>query len=223
MTAGTYEGWAEGPQRDRALGRLPFWIAASIVTHIAVILFLLLQPDPPPLTIAEREVRDRPPVEMVTLPPPPPIERMPAPEARADRPTLLDPPRLRQPRPDGPIPLSDLEPIDPRAIERFLAREALRARENEGGLGNSWTACSLLSPERRAMEPACDGMLLQYSGDPARGALLTAPDAEMTELIRKLGLEEQRRARAQAVGEDASRDRSYRDQSDDYYGPKPWE
>jgi hypothetical protein len=82
----------------------------------------------------------------------------------------------------------------------------------------TWATCSLLSPQRRVMETACDGFLLAHHAGSGVPVSLEAPDAET--LAKKFDKEKPIR---KAVGEDSDRDTSYRDHSDDVYGKKPWE
>lgn len=189
---------------------LAWWIGASLALHALALLWLLLQPDQDPMRLGERSIKDKPPIEIVQLKPLDPA-RMAEPKAIADKPQLDRPPPRVQPR-------GEIEVVDPAVLMRFLASEAAREKREDGGAGMSWATCSLLPAQRRVMEPACDGFLLTHRAEAGIAVSLEAPGRE--ELVKKFEKEKPVR---KAVGEDSDRDTSYRDQSDDYHGPKPWE
>lgn len=218
MTAIGYEDWTR--ERARAARpQLSAWIAASVIAHLLVLLWLLLAPDLPPLTMSDRAVQDRPPVEVIALPPAPNATPLPD-DAKPDRPVLHPPPRKLDATSDMPA----MESVDPRALQQFLDRQALRDKEARGGHGSTWTTCSLLSPERRVLEPACDGMLIQRSDTPGVAASLAPPDAETLAAIRKYNPEPTGQDIHDALGDsDPNTDSSYRNQTDEVYGKMPWE
>ena len=114
--------------------------------------------------------------------------------------------------------------MDPRALEEFVKRNERAERETAGGPGSTWTTCSRLSPERRLLEPACDGLMLKRGEGPGVAASLEAPDAETLEAIAKLNPPPTAQDEADAIGNsDRNTDRSYRNQADEVRGPLPWE
>lgn len=199
-------------ERLRSQPDLAWWIAASIALHLLALLWLLLQPDTGTLTMSDRAVQDRPPVEMVQVRPMDP-SKLEEPQAIADRPHLEMPPVHRQ-------AVGEYQIVDPVQLQRFLAKEAARENAADGGAGMSWATCSLLAPQRRVMEPACDGMLLAHHAGAGVAVSLEAPDSETLAAIKKFQKEE---ATRKSVGDDNENDRSYRDHSDEVFGPKPWE
>ena len=114
-----------------------------------------------------------------------------------------------------------MQPIDPKAIQEFVKRNADQEDAEQQGLGYTWATCSMLSPERRVMEPACDGLMLQrVPGDETGVAALMAPDKETLRAIKAYAPEKLPAINPEG---DAAKDRTWRNESDDYYGKKPWE
>ena len=52
-----------------------------------------------------------------------------------------------------------------------------QAKTQDGGSGFSWSTCSLMTPEQRAMMPACDGQMLEHHAGSGVAVSLTAPEA----------------------------------------------
>lgn len=213
MTAIAYSTFSDD-DRPRAQPGLMLWIGGSLALHVMILLWILIQPERPPMTLSDSTVRDKPPVEIVQVTPRSTVASMPEPVAIADTPKLELPPVHRVK--DGTFDI-----VDPIALQRFLAREAAREKVQDGGMGDSWTTCSLMSPERRALEPACDGYRLARA--PGGVAVtLQAPDGEVLAAAKKYDKDFDKPDPTPA-GENNTNDRSYRDQSDDVFGPKPWE
>ena len=228
MTIAMDDGWGGTGARGSAQPRLGLWIAASIIVHVLIVLAILIAPEPPDLTIADRESRDMPPVEVVSITE---LVRTAAPkpdfEVKTDRPDNALPPPARRifedesdlkARPDSPTHMG-LEAIDPEAIREYLKKQEKSDRETVG-TGMTWTTCSLLSPERRVLEPACDGLLIQRSLEPGVAASLQAPDDEVLEAIKRIQAQS---PPPEPAKKDKVEDRSYRNEGDDYYGKRPWE
>jgi hypothetical protein len=207
---------------------MPLWIAGSILFHIVLLALLLIGPDWKPMHLADQSVQDRPAVEVVmtklvrTTTPTPADE-----DVATDRPDNALPPPVRkidtqsdlEARPDSPV-AAGLEPIDPKAIERFVKRNAEKEAA-DNGLGYTWATCSMLSPERRVLEPACDGLMLQPPpNDPNGVAVLMAPDKETLRAIQAYAPPKPPTINPEG---DAAKDRAWRNESDEYYGKKPWE
>lgn len=229
MNAIAFQHWTEARAGAAARPQLPLWIAGSVLFHALLIALLLLGPEWKPMHLSDRAVDDRPAVEMVmtrlvpTSTPTPDDE-----DIATDRPSDALPPPVRridtapselEARPDAPV-AAGLQPIDPAAIREYVKRHAERDTAKDG-LGYTWMTCSMLSPERRVLEPACDGLMLQPPpNDPMGVAVLMAPDRETLRAIQAYAPE-----KAPAINPegDAKGDRAFRNESDDYYGPKPWE
>jgi hypothetical protein len=218
VTLAAYQDWAGEPPRRDGRPQLALWVAGSVLVHLLIAAWILMSADPPELTMANRAVQDRPAVEVVLLPPGP--DATPAPDVTPD------PPRLSPPLRKAPVAtdLSTVEAVDPQVLEEFLRREALRDKEAAGGQGSSWTTCSLLSPERRVLEPACDGLMLQRGAGPGVAASLQPPDGETLKAIQKFNAPRTAQDDADALGaNDTNSDGSYQNQTDDYYGGMPWQ
>lgn len=233
MTSFAYEDWSDRRARDNPRPGLPLWVALSVAAHALLLLGLLATRDQEPLTLADRAVRDRPPVEVAMTPLQRLVAPMPDEEVQTDRPDNTLPPPVRKlddagelrARPDSPTHLG-LEAIDLKAMKRLQQANQQKQDLTLPGMGDSWTTCSLMSPERRVMEPACDGLMLQLARrrDGGLTATLRAPDGDTLRAIQKF--ERDREAERAAVARDeggAARDRSYRSEGDDYFGPRPWE
>ena len=222
MTALSYQDWSGETPRDNARPQLPLWAALSILAHLLIVAWILMAPDPEPMTMADRSIQDRPAIDIVALPPAP-VDATPLPDnVTPDRPTLTPPPRKLDPTSDMPAVPRDI--VDPRALEEFLRRQALRDKETAGGQGSTWTTCSLLSPERRLLEPACDGMMIKPGSAPGVAASLQPPDAATLAAIQKFNKPRTAQDEADAIGDnDTNTDGSYRNQTDEVYGKMPWE
>lgn len=232
VTALAYEDWADTRERRSFRDSTTLWIAASILVHLALFAWILASPDFEPMSMSDETMLDRPAVEVVMVQ----LERRPAPPPDADVTTdepdsALPPPVRELNRPsDLQIPPgSDIGTIDPRALNAYVKRlEELEAEV--AGQGATWKACSLLSPERRVLEPACDGLLLQRGEGPGVAASLVSPDGEVMAAIKRIE-DADPKAKAKrngnprevSVGEDNREDRSFRNESDDRFGPAPWE
>lgn len=229
MNAVTFQHWTDGKAGAEARPQLPLWIAGSILFHIVLVALLLIGPDWKPMTLSDRAVQDRPPVEVVmtklvrTTTPKPSDE-----DVATDRPDNALPPPVRkldtqsdlEARPDSPI-ASGMQPIDPKAMEQYLRRNAQQDEKPDTGLGYTWATCSMLSPERRVMEPACDGLMLRSRpNDPTGVAVLMEPDKETLRAIKAYAPEKPPEINPEG---DAAKDRTWRNESDEYYGGKPWE
>lgn len=218
MTAIGFEDWTVERAR-KARPQLELWVAASVLVHLLVLAWILLAPDPPPLTLSDRAVQDRPPIDVVTLPPAPNATPLPD-DVKPDRPVLHPPPRKLDAASDMPM----VESVDPRALQEFLDREALKDKEARGGQGSTWTTCSLLSPERRVLEPACDGLMIQRNPDTGMAATLAPPDAATLAAIQKYNPAPTAQDAADALRDyDPTPDGSYRNGADDVYGKMPWQ
>lgn len=229
MNAIAFQHWTDGKAGADARPQLPLWIAGSILFHAVLIALLLMGPDWKPMHLSDRTVQDRPPVEVVVTK----LVRAttPAPaddDIATDRPDNALPPPVRklddkgetQARPDSPV-AAGMQPIDPKAIQEFVKRNADQEDAEQQGLGYTWATCSMLSPERRVMEPACDGLMLQrVPGDETGVAALMAPDKETLRAIKAYAPEKPPAVNPEG---DAAKDRTWRNESDDYYGKKPWE
>ena len=232
MTALAYEQWAAAGPRENARPHFPLWAAASVLVHGLVIAWILAAPEPKPLSLSDRAVQDdRPPVQVVVLPYAPTAAPRPDADVATDRPSNALPPPVRKldeesdiaASPDAP-PAGGFGPVEPRALEEFVRRNERAERETAGGPGSTWTTCSRLSPERRLLEPACDGLMLRRGEGPGVAASLQAPDAETLAAIAKLNPPPTAQDDADAIGNnDRNEDRSYRNPVDDSYGPLPWE
>lgn len=228
MNAVAFQQWTDGRVGAASRPHLPFWIAGSILFHLLLIALLLIGPDWKPMRLSDRAVQDRPAVEVVVTKLVRTATPVPADEDIAtDTPDNALPPPVRkldtqsdlQARPDSPLS-AGVQPIDPKAIREYLRRNA-DAAPVENGLGYTWATCSMLSPERRVLEPACDGLLLQPPpGDPTGVASLMAPDAATLRAIKAYAPEKPPAINPEG---DAAKDRAWRNDGDDYYGPKPWE
>ena len=232
MTALAYEHWPQTGTRETAHPQLSLWAAASVLAHLLVVAWILASPEPEPMRMADHAVQDdRPPVQVVVLPYAPTAAPEPNADITADRPSNALPPPVRKldaesdiaASPDAP-PVGGVGPVDPRALEEFVKRNERAERETAGGPGSTWTTCSRLSPERRLLEPACDGLMLKRGEGPGVAASLEAPDAETLEAIAKLNPPPTAQGEADAIGNsDRNTDRSYRNQADEVRGPLPWE
>ncbi|MFT3809732.1 MAG: hypothetical protein QM698_07420 [Micropepsaceae bacterium] len=228
MNAIAFQQWTDGRAGAEARPQLGYWIAGSILFHALLIALVLIGPDWKPMHLADRAVQDRPAVEVVmtrlvqTTTPDPADE-----EVKTDRPSNALPPPVRkldtqsdlQARPDSPL-AGGLQPIDPDAVREYVKRNAPK-NAPDNGLGYTWATCSMLSPERRVAEPACDGLMLQRDPDSASGLLvLMAPDKETLRAIQAYAPETPPKINPEG---DAAKDRTFRNESDEYYGPRPWE
>lgn len=228
MTALAYEQWAAAEPRENARPHFPLWAAASVLVHGLVIAWILAAPEPKPLSLSDRAVQDdRPPVQVVVLPYAPTAAPRPDADVATDRPSNALPPPVRKlddesdlvARPDSPL-AGGLQPIDPEALKEYVRRHAEKD-EPENGLGYTWATCSMLSPERRVAEPACDGLMLRRDPDSASGLLvLMAPDKETLRAINAYAPETPPKINSEG---DAAKGRTFRNESDEYYGPRPWE
>ena len=233
MNAIAFQQWSDGAAGAASRPQLPLWIAGSILFHIVLIALLLIGPDWKPMHLSDRAAQDRPAIEVVVTRLVRPATPTPADEDIAtDRPDNALPPPVRkldmqsdlEARPDSPL-AAGLQPIDPKAIQEFVKRHAEPERTAQDSLGYTWATCSMLSPERRVMEPACDGLMLRRPpGDETGIAALMAPDAETLRAIKAYAPTPTAQDAADALGtRDPNTDRAYRNEGDDYYGPKPWE
>ena len=228
MNAIVFQQWTDGRAGAEARPHLPYWIAGSILFHLLLLALLMIGPDWKPMHLADSTVQDKPPVEVVmtrlvrTTTPTPADE-----DVKTDRPSNALPPPVRKlddksdllARPDSPL-AGGLQPIDPDAVREFVRRNAQKDAP-DNGLGYTWATCSMLSPERRVAEPACDGLMLKQDPDSAAGLLvLMAPDKETLRAIQAYAPEKPPKINPEG---DAAKDRTFRNESDDYYGPKPWE
>lgn len=206
------------PRASRQPG-LAGWIAASVAVHVLIIIWILTQIAPDWLTLSDHDSQDRRPVEMVQLQAPPAVAHMQTPTPTADQPRLELPPVHRSTNPA-------IQTMDAATMMRLLNQQATsQDRTQDGGAGFSWSTCSLMSPEQRAMMPACDGqMLAAHRVGNSVAVSLEAPDGATLELVKKFEKEAAAKAlTAPGHADDKNKDRSYRDPSDDRYGPKPWE
>lgn len=229
MNAIAFQQWTSGRAGAEARPQLPLWIAGSILFHIVLIALLLIGPDWKPMHLSDRAAQDRPPVEMVVTK----LVRSTTPkpaddDIATDRPDNALPPPVRkldekgemEARPDSPI-AAGLQPIDPKAIQEYVKRNADPKEADNQGLGYTWATCSMLSPERRVMEPACDGLMLRPTpNDPTGVASLMEPDKETLRAIKAYAPEKPPAINPEG---DAAKDRTWRNESDEYYGGKPWE
>ncbi len=234
MNAIAFQQWTDTRAGAAARPQLPLWLVGSVLFHALLIALLLLGPDWRPMHLADRVVQDRPAVEvvmtrLVRAATPTPSEE----DIATDRPDNALPPPVRridtapselEARPDSPL-AAGLQPIDPAAIREYLKRNADKNNIADAGLGYSWATCSLLSPERRVMEPACDGLLLSTPpNDPTGVAVLMTPDAETLAAIARINPPRTAQDEADALGtRDTNTDRAFRNEGDSYYGPRPWE
>lgn len=229
MNVIAFQQWTDGRASAEARPHLPWWIAASVIFHIVLIALLLIGPNWKPMHLADRAVQDKPPVEVVmtklvrTTTPKPADE-----DIATDKPDNALPPPVRkldtqsdlEARPDSPL-TSGMQPIDPKAMKDYLRLHAEKEAPDDKGLGYTWATCSMLSPERRVLEPACDGLMLQPPpNDPSAVAVLMAPDKETLRAINAYAPEKPPAINPEG---DAAKDRAFRNEGDDYYGPKPWE
>lgn len=228
MNAITFQQLTDGKAGAGARPQLPLWIAGSILFHLVLIALLLIGPEWKPMRLSDRAVQDRPAVEVVmtklvrTTTPKPADE-----DIATDRPDNALPPPVRklaaesdlEARPDSPL-AAGMQPIDPKAIREYVKRNADREAA-DSGLGYTWATCSMLSPERRVLEPACDGLMLRPpANDPNGVAVLLEPDKETLRAIKAYAPEKPPAINPEG---DAARDSAFRNEGDDYYGPKPWE
>ena len=222
MTALSYQDWSGNAPRDNARPQLPLWAGLSILVHLLIAAWILMSPKPQPMTMADRAIQDRPAVDVVTLPPAP-VNATPLPEnVTPDHPALTPPPRKLDATSDVQAVPRDV--VDPRALQEFLDRQALKDKEAAQGHGSTWTTCSLLSPERRLLEPACDGMMIKPGSAPGVAASLQPPDAATLAAIQKFNKPRTAQDEADALGDnDPNTDGSFRNQTDDVYGKFPWE
>lgn len=228
MTAIAFQSWTEPRAGAEARPRLKAWIVGSVAFHAVLIALLLLSPDWRPMHLSDRAADDRPAVEVVmtrlvkTATPTPSDE-----DIATDRPSDALPPPVRkldtqsdlEARPDSPL-AAGVQPIDPRAIREYVKRHAPEAAIDQSGLGYSWATCSMLSPERRVLEPACDGLLMKQMPGETGIAALMAPDAATLRAIKAYAPKAEPPPNPEG---DAKNDRAFRNESDDYYGPRPWE
>lgn len=228
------EGWsfaaAERPMRLREV--YPHWkrlAAGSLGLHTFAFLLMFIVVTQPFFIGDPSETQRRPPVNAVSLPKP--IAEAPpkADEVQVDAPERALPPPARRRDPERAAfqgadvlgPVSGIEPIDPRQIERFVQRERERESLARAGYGTHFSTCSLLPPERRLLEPACDGLLLARSPVPGVPATLRPPDAATLALIRRF--EQEAPPDAPTSEGEAANDRSYRDPVEERLGKRPWE
>jgi hypothetical protein len=234
VTAGAFEDWTDGRTREGVWRQIPLATVVSIVLHVLVIVAILITVAPEAWKLSDRVQQEMPAVEVI---PATTLQRVVAPtpdfEVSTDRPSNALPPPVRKPipsqsdliaRPDSPTNIQGLSPVDINALEQFVRATELAEREHPGQ-GWTWTTCSLLPPDRRALEPACDGLLLKArpGGDNVAVSLET-PDGEVLAAIKRYEKSLDKKPQPKKTrGEDESRDRSYRNESDDVYGPRPWE
>ncbi len=233
MTAIAFEQWTDQRAGATARPQLKLWIVGSVTFHALLIALLLISPDWKPMHLSDSAAQDRPAVELVvtrlvkTATPEPAEE-----DIATDRPSNALPPPVRkldvqsdlEARPDSPL-AAGVQPIDPKAIREYVKRNTQDTAIDESGLGYTWATCSMLSPERRVLEPACDGLLMKpVPGDETGVAALMEPDAATLRAIKAYAPPRTAQDDADAMkGRDANKDRAYRNESDDYYGGKPWE
>lgn len=233
MNAIAFQQWTETRAGAESRPQLKLWIVGSVAFHALLIALLLLGPDWKPMHLADRAVQERPVVEVVLTKVVKAATPVPSDEDIAtDRPDNALPPPVRkidtqsdlQARPDSPL-AAGLDPIDPKAIREFVERQAKKDKLEQEARGQTWATCSMLSPERRVLEPACDGLLLKPpSEDPTGLAVLQAPDAATMAAIEKYNPARTAQDEADALGtRDTNTDRAFRNEGDDYYGGKPWE
>ncbi len=225
--------WDDRPTRERRFG-LGVWIAASVAAHVLLVVWVLAARWSPMSWVSPDETReiDLRPIDVVQLPNDvPAVPRPPDPEV--DRPALGMPPARRTEIQAGPLrpspaipPALGVEPFDPRQLERLVNRVQEQERAAEALSGGSFRDCSLLSPERRALEPGCDGAMLAYSSRTARGFAFVAPAGEAAATIAaqnaQAAFERRREERPPTDGPDAE-NAAIRNDADDRFGPRPWE
>jgi hypothetical protein len=232
VTAGAFEDWTDDRPRESVWRQIPLSAAISVIVHVLIVLAILATVAPEAWHLADRMQQEMPAVEVV---PATVLERVVAPvpdfQVRTDRPSNALPPPVRKPvdsdsdliaRPDSPTNIQGLSPVDINALEQFVRATEQAERENPGQ-GWTWTTCSLLPPDRRALEPACDGLLLKArpNGDNIAVSLET-PDGEVMAAIKRYEKSQAAVAKPDPKrNEDKTRDRSYRDKSDDYFGERP--
>lgn len=232
MTAGAFEDWTDGQPRERVWRQVPLATAISVVVHVLILIGILITIAPQAWHLADRMQQELPSVEVV---PATVLQRVVAPEpdfeVKTDHPSNALPPPVRKPidsdsdlvaRPDSPTNIQGLSPIDIEALEKFV-RATEQAEREHPGQGWTWTTCSLLPPERRALEPACDGLLLKATphGDNVAVSLET-PDGEVLAAIKRYEKSQENKPKPKkSPGYDEQKDRSYRDKSDDYFGERP--
>lgn len=233
MNAIAFQQWSDEQTTSKGRPQLTLWVGGSILFHALLFALLLLGPDWKPMRPAEQAQQGREPVEvvltqLVRASTPTPSDE----DVATDRPDNTLPPPVRkidtqselQARPDSPL-AAGLEPIDPKAIREFVKRNAEMDRQDRDPFGHSWATCSMMSPERRVLEPGCDGLLLRPPpGDETGLAVLQAPDAATLAAIQKFNPPRTAQDDANAMkGRDSNTDRAFRNEGDDYYGPRPWE
>jgi hypothetical protein len=232
VTAGAFEDWTDRQTRAGVWRQIPLATLVSILVHVLIVIAILATVAPEAWHLSDRMQQEMPAVEVV---PATVLQRVVAPvpdfEVRADRPSNALPPPVRKPvdsdsdliaRPDSPTSVQGLSPVDINALERFV-RATEQAERTHPGQGWTWTTCSLLPPERRALEPACDGLLLKAKpGGDNIAVSLETPDGEVLAAIKRYEKGQEKKPQPKKPrGYDEQQDRSYHDKSDDYFGPRP--
>jgi hypothetical protein len=209
--------------------RLWPWLGVSLLAHAIFFVWVVTFQWSAMVRFVADEDR-RVDVVAVVIPPSPPLEVQRPPDPEIDRPDLGTPPARRTPaeeaelRPSPEVPPAlGLEPFDPRQLER-LAREIERQQRleaSQGVPGGSFRDCSMLTPERRLLEPACDGLLLAYTGRPDVPVALVAPDSEIQRAIN--AAQDTARASTERARRETREGDAIRNDADDRFGPRPWE
>jgi len=236
VTAGVYENWTDGRPRQGGWRQLPLAAIISIAVHVALVLGILITVAPEAWHLSDRAQYAFPAVEVV---PATTIQHVRAPQpdfvVTTDHPSNALPPPVRRvfetpsdlvARPDSPTHITGMSAVDLKALEDFV-RATEQAERTNPGQGWTWTTCSLLPPERRALEPACDGLLLKGRPNPDGPGVavsLETPDGEVLAAIKRYEKSQDQKPKPNKTrGNDDSQDRSFRNESDDYFGPRPWE
>ncbi len=216
--------------RAQPRDRMAMWIVSSLAIHLCLLVWLFVIKDRLDLQLNDHTSQDeRPAVQVVVLAQAPNATPRPDDNPATDRPSNALPPPVRKIDPTSDLrgsadapPIAGMAPVDADALEAFVAKSEKAEKEISGSPGLSWTTCSRLSPERRVLEPACDGLMLKRGDGTTVAASLQPPDAATLAAIQKYNPPRTAQDEHDALGtRDRNADTSYSNPADSVYGKLP--